>query len=272
MWSAILDRVLRRPLVSAVARGGRAARARRTGAADAHARARHRDAPAEPLRGQDLQQAAEGVPRRAESGEVLVKASTTDARGAARRSPTSSGRRSQPGSFHQPDQRRREQGADDRPIDLPIDGKARTRSRTPPLETLRDDVIPATVGTLDGADVGVTGTTANPKDSNSPMKHAAPFVFAFVLAFAFLLMLVTFRSVVIAVKAVVLNLLSVAAAYGVLVLVFQHGWGKGLLGFDYTGGGSSLPADLPVRDPVRALDGLPRVHPQPHPRGVSTGA
>ena len=56
------------------------------------------------------------------------------------------------------------------------------------------------------------------------------------LAFAFLLLLVSFRSVVIALKAIVLNLLSVAAAYGVLVLVFQHGWGKELLGFDYTGG------------------------------------
>ena len=56
------------------------------------------------------------------------------------------------------------------------------------------------------------------------------------LAFAFLLLLVSFRSIVIAVKAIVLNLLSVAAAYGVLVLVFQHGWGQGLLGFDYTGG------------------------------------
>ncbi len=63
------------------------------------------------------------------------------------------------------------------------------------------------------------------------MKGAAPFVFAFVLTFAFLLMLLTFRSIVIAIKAVLLNLLSVAAAYGVLVLVFQHGWGKGLLGF-----------------------------------------
>ena len=68
------------------------------------------------------------------------------------------------------------------------------------------------------------------------MKHAAPFVFAFVLTLAFLLMLVTFRSVVVAVKAVLLNLLSVAAAYGALVLVFQNGWGKGLLGFVPPGG------------------------------------
>ena len=59
------------------------------------------------------------------------------------------------------------------------------------------------------------------------MKTAIPLVFGFVLLFAFVLMLVSFRSIVIATKAVLLNLLSVAAAYGVLVLVFQHGWGKG---------------------------------------------
>ena len=61
-------------------------------------------------------------------------------------------------------------------------------------------------------------------------------MFAFVLAFAFVLLLVSFRSIVLAVKAIVLNLLSVAAAYGVLVLVFQHSWAKGILGFDYSGG------------------------------------
>jgi uncharacterized membrane protein YdfJ with MMPL/SSD domain len=68
------------------------------------------------------------------------------------------------------------------------------------------------------------------------MKGALPYVFGFVLAFAFLLLLVSFRSVVIAAKAIVLNLLSVGAAYGVLVLVFQKGWGEGILGFKSNGG------------------------------------
>ena len=68
------------------------------------------------------------------------------------------------------------------------------------------------------------------------MKSVVWFVFAFVLGFAFLLLLFAFRSLVIAAKAIVLNLLSVAAAYGILVLVFQHGWGKQVLGFDATGG------------------------------------
>ena len=72
----------------------------------------------------------------------------------------------------------------------------------------------------------MTGTTAQAKDFNDQMKTAAPLVFGFVLLFAFLLMLVSFRSIVIAAKAIILNLLSVGAAYGILVLVFQHGWGK----------------------------------------------
>ena len=75
------------------------------------------------------------------------------------------------------------------------------------------------------------------------MRGTAPLVFAFVLAFAFLLLLVSFRSIVIAVKAIVLNLLSVAAAFGVIVLVFQNEWAKGILGFDYSGG---VMAWLPV--------------------------
>ena len=68
------------------------------------------------------------------------------------------------------------------------------------------------------------------------MRTVAPLVFVFVLLFAFLLMLITFRSIVIAAKTIVLNLLSVGAAYGILVLVFQHGWGKQVLGFEFTGG------------------------------------
>jgi uncharacterized membrane protein YdfJ with MMPL/SSD domain len=67
------------------------------------------------------------------------------------------------------------------------------------------------------------------------MKSSVPYVFGFVLTFAFLLLLASFRSIVIAAKAVVLNLLSVAAAYGVVVAVFQYGWGENLLDFQSNG-------------------------------------
>ena len=121
-------------------------------------------------------------------------------------------------------------------ISIPIEGDGTDSTSNQALTALRDEIIPPTLGTLAGAEVGVTGTTAEAKDFNDQMKTVAPLVFGFVLLFAFGLMLVSFRSIVIAAKAVVLNLLSVGAAYGVLVLVFQHGWGKGLLGFEFTGG------------------------------------
>ena len=68
------------------------------------------------------------------------------------------------------------------------------------------------------------------------MKSSAPLVFVFVLSFAFVLLLVSFRSIVIPIKAILMNLLSVAAAYGLLVAVFQWGWGANLLDFQENGG------------------------------------
>jgi RND superfamily putative drug exporter len=121
-------------------------------------------------------------------------------------------------------------------INIPVEGDGTDATSNQALTALRDEIVPPTVGTLSDAEVAVTGTTAQQKDFSDQMKTAGPLVFGFVLLFAFLLMLVTFRSVVIAAKAVILNLLSVGAAYGILVLVFQHGWGKGLLGFEFTGG------------------------------------
>jgi uncharacterized membrane protein YdfJ with MMPL/SSD domain len=82
----------------------------------------------------------------------------------------------------------------------------------------------------------VTGMTAGSKDFNDTMKSHLPFVFAFVLGLAFILLLVTFRSVVVPLKAIVLNLLSVGAAYGVLTWIFQDGHLEGLLGFHSVGG------------------------------------
>jgi RND superfamily putative drug exporter len=121
-------------------------------------------------------------------------------------------------------------------ITIPIDGKGTDTVSNASLAALRGDILPATVGAVPGADAGVTGLTAQWKDSTDEINSKLPLVVGFVLVFAFLLMLVAFRSPVIAAKAIVLNLLSVAAAYGVLVLVFQHGIGKGFLGFGSTAG------------------------------------
>jgi RND superfamily putative drug exporter len=118
-------------------------------------------------------------------------------------------------------------------VDIPLAGDGEGSASKHALATLRNDVIPATTGKV--ADVNVTGGTAESVDGDEQLKSALPFVFAFVLALAFLLLLVTFRSIVIPIKAIVLNLLSVGAAYGVLVLVFQHGLGESLLGFQNPG-------------------------------------
>jgi RND superfamily putative drug exporter len=122
-------------------------------------------------------------------------------------------------------------------VSLDMQGEGTDSKSLAALQALRERIVPATVGKLDDADVGVTGGPAADRDSNAQLKEATPFVFAFVLTLAFLLMLLTFRSLVIAAKTVLLNLLSVAAAYGVLVLVFQDGWAKGLLGFSVAPGG-----------------------------------
>ena len=95
--------------------------------------------------------------------------------------------------------------------------------------------MPQTVGKVRGVEAVVGGDTAITKDYTDLVKHNAPIVFAFVLGLAFLLLLTTFRSLVIPIKAILLNLLSVAAAYGILVLVFQDGWLAGPLGITPSG-------------------------------------
>jgi uncharacterized membrane protein YdfJ with MMPL/SSD domain len=120
-------------------------------------------------------------------------------------------------------------------ISIPLAGSGTDATSTNALLTLRNRLLPATIGNVPGASYAVTGETAGSYDWNQMMKSAVPLVFGFVLTFAFLLLLVSFRSIVIAAKAVVLNLLSVAAAYGVVVAVFQWGWGEHALGFKSTG-------------------------------------
>jgi anti-anti-sigma factor len=128
-------------------------------------------------------------------------------------------------------------------VSMPLAGDGSDDRSKAALATLRDDVIPATVGRLRGVDVAVTGNTAATVDFNNAMKDSIPIVFAFVLGLAFILLLLTFRSIVIPIKAIVLNLLSVGAAYGVLVLVFQHTWAEGVLGFHSNG---AIAAWLPL--------------------------
>jgi uncharacterized membrane protein YdfJ with MMPL/SSD domain len=121
-------------------------------------------------------------------------------------------------------------------VDFPLAGEGQDATAIQALKTLRNDVIPPVLATLPPeTQQAVTGDTAVTQDFNQTMKSRAPIVFAFVLGFAFLLLLLTFRSIVIPIKAIILNLLSVGAAYGVLVWIFQDGHLQGLLGFQSNG-------------------------------------
>ncbi|MCC6791150.1 MAG: MMPL family transporter, partial [Thermomicrobiales bacterium] len=99
------------------------------------------------------------------------------------------------------------------------------------IDRLRDDVVPAA---FEGApaEVLVTGPTAFITDFNHVTETYTPLVFAFVLGLSFIVLMVAFRSIVIPIKAIIMNLLSVGAAYGSIVIVFQHGIGASLFGFD----------------------------------------
>ena len=100
------------------------------------------------------------------------------------------------------------------------------------LSRLRGEYIPAA---FDGvANVYVTGDTAFTSDSVDEMLNWLPIVFGLVLSSSFVLLLIVFRSIVVPIKAVLMNVLSVGAAYGLLVLVFQQGIGADLLGFKQT--------------------------------------
>ena len=116
-------------------------------------------------------------------------------------------------------------------VRIPIAGNGDDAASLAALATLRNDVLPSTLGRVVGIQYAVTGETAGTHDFNQRMKDRMPFVIAFVLGLAFLLLLMTFRSVVIPLTAIALNLLSVGAAYGLLVLIFQYHWAEGVLGF-----------------------------------------
>ncbi|MCZ4509030.1 MMPL family transporter [Streptomyces sp. ActVer] len=118
---------------------------------------------------------------------------------------------------------------------VPLVGGSNLDKAEKSLEIIRDEVRPATFGKVDGVEAPVTGQVAGSKDFNDQLVSAVAPVFAFVVAFAFLLMLLSFRSLTIAITSIVLNLLSVGAAYGILVAVFQHGWGASLVGAEGVG-------------------------------------
>jgi uncharacterized membrane protein YdfJ with MMPL/SSD domain len=235
MWNAILDRVLARPLVSAVLAGGLLV------ALTIPALGMQFKEPGTEgmSRSQPIMQTLDRVdaafPGGSAPANVVIKAkdvTTPDVQSAIERlhdQAIATGKLSEPS------------GVDVNPaktvavVSLAVDGKGTDAASNESVRVLREEVVPKTVGHLD-AEVAVTGMTASSKDFLDTMKSHLPIVFLFVLALAFILLLVTFRSIVVPIKAIILNLLSVGAAYGILTLVFQKGHGEKALDFTSVGG------------------------------------
>jgi RND superfamily putative drug exporter len=236
VWGAILDRVLRRPVLSVVLSGGLllalALPALGITTINTGIQGLPRDLPV--MQTYDRIQAA--FPGGPQPAVVVVQADDVTApaveRGIAdlRREALATGQLSEPISVTvNPDRTLAV-------VDIPMQGTGTDDASNTALATLRERVIPQTIAEVPGTQVHVGGLTAGSKDFNDTMTSHLPLVFGFVLGLAFLLLLVTFRSIVVPIKAILLNLLSVGAAYGVLKLVFQDGLGEDVLGFTSLGG------------------------------------
>ncbi|WP_199809572.1 MMPL family transporter [Streptomyces sp. NRRL S-920] len=124
--------------------------------------------------------------------------------------------------------------ADVAEIEVPLPGDGTGAEAKKALGELRDDTVPAAFEGV-AATAYVGGELASSEDFGDQLGKGIVPVFAFITAVTFLLMLLSFRSVVIAVTSIALNLLSVGAAYGVMTAVFQHGWGAELIGSERVG-------------------------------------
>ncbi len=235
-WSAIVDRVLRRPVVSVVVAGGLLL------ALAAPALQLRMVAPGPDTFPQSLpvvktynrMQAA--FPGTALPANVVVEAPNVNAPEVREAIERLEQRALASGRMQEPITVAVNGDATVANITVPIDGTGTDDESIAALAVLREQIVPETLGALPAAEAGVTGASAQWKDGTDRMKSTLPLVVAFVLVFAFGLVLVAFRSLVVAAKSIVLNLLSVAAAYGVLVIVFQHGVAQDLLGFGSTAG------------------------------------
>ena len=236
VWDAVLGPVLRFPKSAALLASAGLIAAGAAGAEAAHHAARRGRPAAEHPDRDHLREDPEGVPGRPDAGRGGVQEPRRRlARGAGGARRRCGGWRSRAA---EPANRSRSPGTADRTVanvEVPLVGSGENQASMDALQKLRSQVLPASLGRVPGASWAVTGETAGTRDFNDRIKQTFPLVFAFILGLAFLLLLVAFRSVVIPLSSIALNLLSVGAAYGVLVWIFQDGHLQGLLGFHSNG-------------------------------------
>jgi uncharacterized membrane protein YdfJ with MMPL/SSD domain len=235
-WSRVVDRVLERPLLWALLSGAflLALAAPTLGLHTAVPGTETYSRDVSVMRTYDRVQAA--FPSESLPATVVVKADDVTAPAVASGvAKLESAARSRPDLFEGRATIERSPDKTVETIELPSAGNGTDAASNRTLDRLRQDIVPSTIGKVDGVRADVTGAAAGSRDFNTSLKSHIPYVFMFVLSAAFILLLITFRSIVIPIKAILLNLLSVGAAYGVLVLVFQDGRGEKLLGFESNG-------------------------------------
>jgi RND superfamily putative drug exporter len=230
-WRAVLGRVLRRPLVSA----GLATAFLLALAAPLLTMHTANLTFAQQLpKGNPLvatqQKIAAAFPGNPNQATVVVKSDQLDSPAMATALADFKSRAVATGLLHDPITVTRYPAQHIETVDVPMAGSGNDRTSSDALAALRGTLVPDSFGKVAGTEADVTGQTAGSEDFNAQMTGSLLPVFAFVMGFAFLLMLLSFRSVTVALTALALNLLSVAASYGALTLVFQHGVGASLLG------------------------------------------
>jgi RND superfamily putative drug exporter len=238
-WATVVDAVMRRPLVSMVASAGvliaLAVPALGMHTVVSGAEDLPRDVPVV----QTYDRVTEAFPGEAAGATVVVVADDVTSGPVAAAIADLKRRAAADGIVNGPVTQETSADGTVASIVVPTVGKGSDEQATAAMERIRGELVPAAFADVPGVEANVSGWAAESKDFNEMLAKRLPLVFAFVLGLAFLLLLVTFRSLVVPIKAIVLNLLSVGAAYGVLVLVFQNGLGESLLGFHSNGGVSS---------------------------------
>ncbi|HEY7454957.1 MAG TPA: MMPL family transporter [Thermoleophilaceae bacterium] len=229
IWSRILDRVLRRPLLSAIVSAGVLVALTipvlgmqtSLGGTDENSR------DLKVMRTYDRIQAA--FPSEGSSELVVIKAAdATSAQVVAGIEKLEAETAARPALFEGKPSVELSSDKTVASVTIPTVGEGTDDLSNKAVDALRGDIVPGTVGKIDGVEAYTSGEAAATGDFNDAMIGHLPYVFAFVLSAAFLLLLVTFRSIVIPLKAIALNMLSVGSAYGLMTLVFQHGLGESL--------------------------------------------
>ncbi|MFD4954663.1 MMPL family transporter [Streptomyces sp. NPDC058451] len=230
-WTAVLRRVLARPAVSAAVAVGAllAVAAPALGMKTSQLTLDQEFGDSLPIV-QTYQRLNEAFPGGTQPAQVVVKADDINAPEVRQALAAFKERAVASGASRGPVDIRLHADHDVALVSVPLVGGSDLDKAGKNLEKLRDEVRPATLGKVDGVQAPITGQVAGSHDFNAQLIGSVVPVFVFVVVFAFLLMLLSFRSLTVAITSIVLNLLSVGAAYGILVAVFQHGWGASLVG------------------------------------------